>query len=147
METKKKLSEVPSALLAKLASYYLSKKRTDEKNIRIDYGIQSPAIKDFNDNPYPAVRSVLNALSERDIDYPPLFLQYARLSKEENNLNLMKRNLLTAIEKDPNYFAAHILLAEYYYSTNEPVEAYKSCKNALQAYLSPPEFTNDDFLS
>ncbi|MBN2401965.1 MAG: tetratricopeptide repeat protein [Spirochaetes bacterium] len=142
---RKKLSDVPSALLAKLASYYLSKKRTDERNIRIDYGVQSPSIKDFNDNPYPAVKNVLNALTARDIEYPPLFLQFAKLSKEENNLNLMKRNLLTALEKDPNYFAAHILLAQYYYMTNDFVEAYKSCKKAEQAYLSPPEFTNEDF--
>ena len=142
---KEKLSELPSALLAKLASYYLSKKRTDEKNIRIDYGVQSSLIKDFNDNPYPAVKNVLNALAAKDMEYPPLFLQFARLSKEENNLNLMKRNLLTALEKDSNYFAAHILLAEYYYVTNDPVEAYKSSKKALQAFLSPPEFTNDDF--
>jgi tetratricopeptide (TPR) repeat protein len=145
LENNKKLSEVPSALLGKLASYYLSKKRTDEKNIRIDYGIQSAFIKDFNDNPYPAVRNVLNALSAKDMDYPPLFVQFARLSKAEDNLNLMKRNLQTAIEKDQNYFAAHILLAEYYYITNDPVEAYKSCKKALQAYLSPPEFVNEDF--
>jgi tetratricopeptide (TPR) repeat protein len=145
LENNKKLSEVPSALLAKLASYYLSKKRTDEKNIRIDYGIQSAFIKDFNDNPYPAVRNVLNALSAKDMDYPPLFVQFAKLSKAEENLNLMKRNLQTAIEKDQNYFAAHILLAEYYYITNDPVEAYKSCKKAVQAYLSPPEFMNEDF--
>jgi tetratricopeptide (TPR) repeat protein len=145
LENNKKLSEVPSPLLAKLASYYLSKKKTDEKNIRIDYGVQSAFIKDFNDNPYPAVKNVLNALSAKDMDYPPLFLQFARLSKTEDNLNLMKRNLQTAIEKDNNYFAAHILLAQYYYITNDPVEAYKSSKNALQAYLSPPEFTNEDF--
>ncbi len=145
LQNSKRLSEVSSPLLAKLASYYLSKKKTDEKNIRIDYGIQSPLIKDFNDNPYPAVRNVLNALSARDMDYPPLFVQFARLSKAEDNLNLMKRNLQTAIEKDSSYFASHVLLAEYYYITNDPVEAYKSCKNALQAFLSPPEFTNEDF--
>ncbi|MFH0974462.1 MAG: tetratricopeptide repeat protein [Spirochaetota bacterium] len=145
LEYKKKLSQVPRALLAKLASYYLSKKRTDSKNIRIDYGIQSPDIKDFNDNPFPAVKKVLNALAEQDMDYPPLFLHFARLSKEEKNYNLVKRNLLTALEREPNYFAAHILLAEHYYQTKDPVEAYKSCKKALQSFLSPPEFTNEDF--
>jgi tetratricopeptide (TPR) repeat protein len=145
LRNKNNLSQLPSALLAKLASYYLTKKRTDDTNIRIDQAIDSPAIKDFNDNPYPAVKNVLDALAERDMDYPPLFLQTARLSKEENNLSLMKRNLQTALEKSPNYFAAHVLLADYYYQMKDPIEAYKASKKALQAYLNPPEFTKDDF--
>ncbi len=142
-----KYSQLPSALLAKLSAYFLSKKRTDENNIRIDYGIESPEIKDFNDNPFPYVKNVLDSLAKRDIDYPPLFLQSAKLAKEENNITLMKRNLLTALEKEPDYFAAHILLAEYYYQTKNPVEAYKSCKKAIQAHLSPPDFTKEDFYS
>ncbi len=141
----KSLPKVPSALLAKLASYFLDKKRTETKNVRIDYGIQSPVIKDLSDNPYPAVKSVLDALAVRDINYPPLFLLFAKLSEQEGNLNLMKRNLQTALEKEPNYFAANLMLSKYYYLTNDPVEAYKFAKKAQQAYLSPPEFTTEDF--
>ncbi|MBN2041983.1 MAG: tetratricopeptide repeat protein [Spirochaetes bacterium] len=145
LKYKKKLSELPSPLLAKLASYYLGKKKSDDRNIRIDYGIQSPVIKDINDNPYPAVKDVLNALSERDLDYPPMFVLFAKLSEQEGNYNLMKRNLLTSLEKEPNYFASNLLMGKFYYVTNEPVEAYRYCKKAIKAYLSPPEFTNEDF--
>lgn len=141
----KNMTNVPSALLAKLAAYFLSKKRTNSSNIRIDYGIQSPVIKDFSDNPHPAVKTVLDALAARDIDYPPLFLLFAKLSEQQGNLNLMKRNLQTALEKEPDYFAANLMLARYHYLANEPVEAYRFAKKAQESYLSPPEFTTEDF--
>ncbi len=139
------LPEVPSSLLAKLAAYYLGKKKTDSKNIRVDYGIQSTKIKDLSDNPYPAVRSVLNALMERDADYPPLYLHHARLARANSNLKLMEEYLKTAIKKEPNYFGALHLLGEYHYMVKEPVEAYRFFNSALIAHRSPAEFTNDDF--
>jgi pilus assembly protein FimV len=139
------LPEVPSSLLAKLAAYYLGKKKTDSRNIRVDYGVQSSKIKDLSDNPYPAVRSVLDALMERDPDYPPLYLHHARLARAEDNLKLMEEYLKTAIKKEPNYFGALHLLGEYHYMVKEPVEAYRFFNSALIAHRSPPEFTNDDF--
>jgi pilus assembly protein FimV len=139
------LPEVPSSLLAKLSAYYLGKKKTDSSNIRVDYGIQSSKIKDLSDNPYPAVRSVLDALMEKDPNYPPLYLHHARLSRANNNLKLMEEYLKTAMKKEPNYFGALHLLGEYHYMVKEPVEAYRFFKQALIAHRSPPEFTNDDF--
>lgn len=139
------LPEVPSSLLAKLSAYYLGKKKTDSTNIRVDYGIQSSKIKDLGDNPYPAVRSALDALMEKDPNYPPLYLHHARLSRAENNLKLMEEYLKTAIKKQPNYFGALHLLGEYHYMVKEPVEAYRFFKQALIAHRSPPDFTNDDF--
>lgn len=142
---KEMLSKMPSPLLGKLAEYYLSKKRTDKKNIRIDYGIQSPQIKDINDNPFPAVRNVLKALKIRDSRYPPLFLHQARLNRELKNLALMKRNLQNAIDLEPDYYEALHLLGEYHFSIKEPVKAYKYFNRALRAKLNPPDFTFDDF--
>ena len=114
------ISDVPSALLGKLASYYLSKKRTDKRNIRIDYGIESPQVKDIQDNPYPAVENILKALKRRDNRYPPLYLHLARLNRETKNLRLMERNLKNAINEEPNYFGALHLLGEFQYMTNNP---------------------------
>lgn len=142
---KELLPEMPSPLLAKLAMYYLGKRRTDNMNIRVDYGIQSPLLKDLSDNPYPAINLTLEALKERDINYPPLFLVHAKLARAQGIPNLVKRNLLLAIEKEPDYLDALQMLGEYYYQTNEPVEAYKYFKRAIKANLSPPEFTQEDF--
>ena len=137
--------EMPSALLAKLATYYLSKKRTDSNNIRIDFGIQSQLVKDFNDNPYPVVQKVLKSLHVRDSHYPPLYLCYAKLDRELKQLTLMEKNLNYALKEEPNYFGALHLYGEYHYYLKEPAEAYKYFKKAIKASLSPPEFTFDDF--
>ncbi len=142
---KELLTEVPSALLAKLASYYLSKKRTDDVNIRIDYGIQSSRFKDMADNPYPAVRAVLDALHQRDPDYPPQYLLYAKLSKDLKNLTLMESYLQKALKLEPNYFGALSMLGEYHYMVKEPVKAYEYLNKAIKASASPPDFTLDDF--
>ena len=99
---KKMMDEVPSALLAKLASYYLDKQKSATVNVRIDYGVQSPRFKDADDNIFPAVSGVLEALNKRDKDYPPLHLQYARLNKAQNNLKLMKIHLEKAIKLSEN---------------------------------------------
>jgi len=142
---KEMLPELPSSLLAKLAAYYLGKKKTETTNIRVDYGIQSTKIKDINDNPYPAVRSALDALMEKDPEYPPLYFHHARLARAMGNLKLMEEYLNTAIRKEPGYFAALQLLGEYYYLVKEPVQAYRSFKKAIAVSSSPPEFTYDDF--
>ena len=142
---KKMLEETPSALLGKLAVYYLGKKRTDSTNIRIDYGIQSSKYKDLSDNPYPVVRSVLDALHRRDPGYPPQYLLYAKLSQEQKNLALMDNYLKKALKLEPNYFAALHMLGEYHYLVKEPVKAYEYFKKAVKASLSPPEFTFEDF--
>jgi len=137
--------EAPAALLGKLAAYYLGKKRTDDINIRVDYGIQSKMIKDISDDPFPIVKSVLDSLKEKDLDYPPLYLHYARYYKATKNLGLMERSLKTALEKEPNYFGALQLLGEYYYITKEPEKAYKCFNQAISAYNSPPAFAQEDF--
>ncbi|HOD13960.1 MAG TPA: tetratricopeptide repeat protein [Spirochaetota bacterium] len=147
---KKMLDELPSALLAKLASYYLDKQATATENVRIEYGVQSPRFKDADDNLYPAVKAVLAALNKRDKDYPPLHLQLARLSKAQNNLKIMKIHLEKAIELSgknygADYFGALHLMGEYYYQTREPVEAYKMLNRAIKAADNPPEFTREDF--
>ena len=139
------MEKVDSALLAKLAWYYLSKKRTDKMNVRIDYGVQSPRLKDLEDNPYPVVRTVLGVLNQKDPDYPPLYFHFARLAREQGNLKLMREYLKTAIKKEPNYFAAHYMMGEYYYLVKEPIEAYRSFKEAMNVYNSPPGFTDNDF--
>lgn len=139
------LKDVPSALLSKLAAYYLGKKRTDTTNVRIDYSIQSVKYKDLSDNPYPAVRAVLDTLHARDPHYPPMYLQYAKLSKELKNYNLVENYLLKALKEEPNYFGALSMLGEYYYTIKEPVKAYKYLNDAIKASLSPPEFTTEDF--
>lgn len=139
------LSDLPSALLAKLAAYYMSKKRTDDTNLRIDYGIQSSRLKDLSDNPYPAVRAVLDALHRRDPNYPPQYVLYAKLSKEQKNLTLMENYLHKALKEEKNYYAALHLLGEYHYLVKEPVKAYQYLNEAVKASLSPPEFTFEDF--
>lgn len=147
---KKMLEDLPSALLAKLASYYLDKQATATDNVRIEYGVQSPRFKDADDNLFPAVQAVLKALNRRDRDYPPLHLQYARLSKAQKNLKVMKMHLEKAIELSEknygaDYFGALHLMGEYYYQTREPVEAYKFLNRAIKAANNPPEFTREDF--
>ncbi len=147
---KKMLVDLPSALLAKLASYYLDKQKTATENARIEYGVQSPRFKDADDNLFPAVQAVLAALNKRDKDYPPLHLQYARLSKVQNNLKVMKIHLEKAIELSEknfgaDYFGALHLMGEYYYQTREPVKAYNMLNRAIKAADNPPEFTREDF--
>ncbi len=142
---KKMLVKMPSSLLGKLAAYYLGKKRTDNTNIRVDYGIQSTKFKDLADNPYPAVRGVLEALHERDPRYPPLYLLYAKLSREQQNLTLMENYLKKAIAEEPNYFGALHLLGEYHYEVKEPAKALGYLKKAEKSVNSPPEFTREDF--
>jgi len=150
LANKNMLDQLPSALLAKLASYYLGKKRTETGNVRIDYGVQSPSFKDADDNIYPAVYTVLDALNKRDKDYPPLHYQYARLSEARNNLKLMKIHLEKAIDlslKDykTDYFSALSLMGEYYYQIKEPVKAYEYLNRAIKAAANPPEFTREEF--
>ncbi|HOO70814.1 MAG TPA: tetratricopeptide repeat protein [Spirochaetota bacterium] len=145
IKDKDMMPELPSALLGKLAEYYLSKKRTDDSSIRIDYGVQSPRIKDEDDNPYPAVISVLNDLVRRDPDYPPLQVHWARLNRAQKNYTVMEKYLDRALDLSPNYFGALHLLGEYYYFTNEPVKAYEYLNRAVNSYKNQPEFTLDDF--
>ncbi len=152
LSEKNMLPEVPSPLLAKLASYYLDKQKTASSNVRIDYGVQSPRFKDIDDNIYPAVYAVLQALNKRDSEYPPLHLQYARLNKSQNNLKVMKIHLEKAISLSrknygEDYFGALHLLGEYYYSTKEPVKAYETLNRAIKAAQNPPEFMREDFYS
>jgi tetratricopeptide (TPR) repeat protein len=147
---KKMLDNVPSALLAKLASYYLDKQKSATTNVRIEYGVQSPRFKDADDNIFPAVYGVLEALNKRDKDYPPLHLQYARLNRAQNNFKLMKIHLEKAIKlsKDiynADYFGALFLMGDYYYQTKEPVKAYEVLNRAIKAAGNPPEFTREDF--
>ena len=139
------LPELPSALLAKLAGYYLDKRRSDKTNVRIDYGVQSPRLVDDEDNTDPAVESVLKALNQKDPEYPPLQYQYARFARVNNNLKVMERHLEKAIKLEPNYFAALHLLGEYYYDTRDPVKAYQNLDKATKAWNNPPEFTQDPF--
>ncbi|MBN2159826.1 MAG: tetratricopeptide repeat protein [Spirochaetes bacterium] len=147
---KKMLPELPSALLAKLAGYYLDKQKSATANVRVDYGVQSPGFKDIDDNIYPAVYAVLNALNKRDKEYPPLHLQYARLNKMQNNLKVMRIHLDKAIELsrknyNADYFGALHLMGDYYYSVKEPVKAYETLNRAIRAAGNPPDFTRDDF--
>ena len=144
------LDNVPSALLAKLASYYLDKQKSAASNVRIDYGVQSTRFKDADDNIFPAVYGVLEALNKRDKDYPPLHLQYARLNRAQNNFKLMKIHLEKAIKlsKDnynADYFGALYLMGDYYYQSREPVKAYEVLNRAIKAAGNPPEFTREDF--
>ncbi len=147
---KKLMQDVPSSLLAKLASYYLDKQKSKESNVRIDYGVQSPRFKDVDDNIFPAVYGVLEALNKRDKDYPPLHLQYARLNRAQNNLKLMKIHLEKAIDLsrsnyNADYFGALHLMGEYYYLSREPVKAYETLNRAIKAAENPPDFTREDF--
>ncbi|MGV7930552.1 MAG: tetratricopeptide repeat protein [Spirochaetota bacterium] len=139
------LTDIPSPLLGKLAAYYLDKKRSDSTNVRVDYGVQSSRFKDAADNPFPAVRAVLDALHRRDPHYAQQYVLYAKLSREQKNLTLMENYLAKALKEEPNYFAALHLLGEYHYAVKEPVKAYAAFNRAIKASLSPPEFTFEDF--
>jgi tetratricopeptide (TPR) repeat protein len=149
---KNMLDKLPPALLANLASYYLGKKKTATDNVRIDYGVQSSRFKDRDDNIYPAVYTVLEALNKRDEDYPPLHYQFARLSEEQGNLKLMKIHLDKAIDLSlknyhADYFSALNLMGEYYYRIKEPAKAYEYLNRAIKSSTNPPEFTRDEFYS
>ncbi|MCX8123659.1 MAG: tetratricopeptide repeat protein [Spirochaetes bacterium] len=143
------LTDIPSPLLAKLAHYYLGKNRSDTFNVRVDLGIQSPRLKDEEDNLIPACRGVLDALKEKDPDYPPLYVASAKLAAAQKNLKLVEMLLKEAEqkaeEKGERYFAALHLLGEYNYTIKQPVEAYKYLNAAITAYQYPPEFTYEDF--
>lgn len=143
------LTDIPSPLLAKLAHYYIGKNRSDTFNVRVDLGIQSPRLKDEGDNLIPACRGVLDALKEKDPDYPPLYVASAKLAAAQKNLKLVEMLLKEAEEKaeekGERYFAALHLLGEYNYTIKQPVEAYKYLNAAITAYQYPPEFTYEDF--
>ncbi|GAB4221058.1 MAG: hypothetical protein Kow00102_13320 [Spirochaetota bacterium] len=143
------LTDIPSPLLAKLAHYYLGKNRSDTFNVRVDLGIQSPRLKDEEDNLVPACRGVLDALKEKDPDYPPLYVASAKLAAAQKNLKLVEMLLKEAEqkaeEKGERYAAALQLLGEYNYTIKQPVEAYKYLNAAITAYQYPPEFTYEDF--
>lgn len=143
------LTDIPSPLLAKLAHYYLGKNRTDTFNVRVDLGIQSPRLKDEEDNLIPACRGVLDALKEKDPDYPPLYIASAKLAAAQKNLKLVEMLLKEAEhkaeEKGERYSAALQLLGEYNYTIKQPVEAYRYLNAAITAYQYPPEFTYEDF--
>lgn len=143
------MPEFPSALLAKFAGYVLSKKADEDSNIRIDYGIQSPRLKDQEDNPYPVVMGILKALKERDPEYPPLYLMYAKMAMQQKNHRLAEDYLFKAIDaadaNNEEYFGALHLLGEYYYLTKDPVKSYKYLRAAERAYLLPAEFAYEEF--
>ena len=145
LRSREMMHEMPSALLAKLASYYMDKAGTGEENIRIRYGVQSPRFMDIDDNIYPAVSTVLKSLNMRDPDYPPLQYQFARFSRIRKNYPVMKRYLEKALKLSPNYYSALHLMGEYYYETREPVKAYEYLNRAVRAYGNQPEFTRDEF--
>ncbi len=149
LRAKKMMDEIPLPLLGKLASFYMSKQRTEDTNVRIDYGIQSKRLKDRDDNLYPAVRNVLDVMREQDPDYPPLYLHSAKLARARKNLKMMERLLKEAVsqaeDRGDEYFGALHMLGEYYYSINEPVESYRYLNRALAAHLSPASFTEEDF--
>jgi Tfp pilus assembly protein PilF len=150
LKDKKLLVKMPSPLLGKLADYYLQKNRTDDLNVRVDYGLQSPRLKDRDDNTYPAVRQVLRTLSERDKEYPPLYFHLARINRQQKKYKIMKIQLQRALTFSKNnygkdYFSARHLLGEYYYIMNQPVEAVDNLKKALDAVDNKPSFMNDDY--
>jgi len=144
------LDNVPSALLAKLASYYLDKQKSATSNVRIKYGVRSPRFKDTDDNIFPAVYGVLESLNKRDKDYPPLHLQYARLNRAQNNLKLMKyilkrrssfqRTIIMLIISAPS--SSWVITT---IKSKEPVKAYEVLNRAIKAAGNPPEFTREDF--
>ena len=149
LRDKEMLSEVPSALLAKTSWYMMSKKADEDSNVRIDFGIQSPRLKDSDDNPFPVVADVLKALKKRDPEYPPLYLHYAKLALLQRNPALAEKYLQTALDKaddrNDKYFGALTLLGEFYYMTKDPVKSYKYLRLAESAYQTPAEFTYDEF--
>ena len=139
------LENLDSALLAKLAWYYMGKKRTDDQNVRVDYGLQSRKYVDIRDNPYPVAQSVLNVLTKKDPDYPPLYVHKARFARDQGNYKLMHEYLKMGLNREPNYYAAQHLMGVYHYLVKEPVDAYSSFKAAIKAYQSPPDFVFNDF--
>jgi len=142
----RKLSaKLESPLLAKLANYYLTHRKSDRFNVRVDHGVMSPRLADMDDNTYPAVRSVLRALNERDPEYPPLFLMSAKLARTQNNYKVMKRHLDRALKAEPDYFGALHMMGAYYYDISQPSKAYGYLTKAVQAFGHPPEFTKSDF--
>jgi hypothetical protein len=149
MREKDLFEKTPSPLLAKGAWYFLTKTAHGDKNIRIEYGIESERIKDSGDNPYPAVRTMLNALHQKDPEYPPLYLMYAKLSLAQKNLKMAKGYLEQAVDhasaKDQRYFGALSMLGEYYYRMKDPVKSYKYLKDAVAAYATPADFTTEDY--
>ncbi|MFW6365524.1 MAG: tetratricopeptide repeat protein, partial [Spirochaetota bacterium] len=149
LRNRKNLKELPSALLAKLANYLLSKTKTESTNIRIEYGIQSPRLKDSNDQPFPAVVEVLKALREKDPDYPPLYTAYARLSLKQKNIKLAKEYLENGLKRSAKqgypFFAGHHMMGEYYFYTKQPDAAYDHFRKALKDQKSPPEYTYDRY--
>lgn len=145
LREKEMLTELPSPLLAKLAGYYLDKRSKGDSNIRIDYGVTTPNLKDSDDNTYPAVLEVLKALNEKDPDYPPLHVQFAKFNQAHQNLEAMKRYLEKALELDDTYFGALHLMGVYHYMINDPVGAYEYLSKAEENFNRQPEFTQDDF--
>lgn len=145
LRDKEMLSELPSPLLSKLAGYYLDRRKKEDSSVRIDYGVRTSKLIDKDDNTYPAVIEVLKALNDRDENYPQLHIQFARLNMAQDNLIAAKRYLDKALDLAPGYYSALHLLGEYYYSTKEPVKAYKSLKSAVDNYGNQPRFTRDDF--
>ncbi len=145
INAKEILEDMPSPLLAKLANYYLTKRRTDSFNARVDHGVVSPRIINENDNTYPAVENVLAALRKRDSGYPPLNLVSARLAGLRNNRKAMERFLEKAIDASPNYFDALHLMGKHYFRANQPVKSYDYLNRAIQSLSNPPEFTYEDF--
>ncbi|HPB80760.1 MAG TPA: tetratricopeptide repeat protein [Spirochaetota bacterium] len=139
------LEDLDSALLAKLAWYYMGKKRTDNENVRVDYSLQSRKYVDISDNPYPVAQSVLNVLTRKDPDYPPLYVHKARFARDQGNYKLMHEYIKMGLDKEPNYYAAQHLMGVYHYLVKEPVDAYSSFRTALKAYQSPPDFVFNDF--
>jgi tetratricopeptide (TPR) repeat protein len=149
LREKELFEKLPSPLLGNFAEYLLSKKATEDSNIRIDYGIISDRIKDKADNPFPAVRTVLSALHARDPEYPPLYLHYAKFAYAQKNPALAKGYLDQAIQRadarGEKYYGALSLMGEYYYRMKDPVRSYRYLKEALASLASPPEFTQEDF--
>jgi|GEM_PF-227154 len=150
LKEKKILVKMPSPLLAKLADYYLQKNRTEKLNVRIDYGLQSPRLKDVDDNTYPAARQVLRTLTERDKEYPPLHFHLARISRQQKKYKIMRIQLDRALifskkKYGKDYFSARHLLGEYYYLMNQPVQAVDNLKMALDASDNKPSFMTDDY--
>ena len=145
LRQKKMLSDLPSALIAKLAGYFIDKRGKGDSNIRIDYGVTSNRLIDANDNTDPAIMEVLHALNDRDPDYPQLHIQFARFHKSKGNMFEMERYLDKALSLSPKYFSALNLKGEFYYFTKDPVRAYRYLKDALNNYGNQPEFTRDEF--
>jgi tetratricopeptide (TPR) repeat protein len=149
LREKSMFSDLPSPLLGKFAEYLIGKAATEKNNIRVDFGIQSERIKDSGDNPFPAVRVILEALHKRDPEYPPLYLHYAKLSMAQKNLNLVKGYLEKAIghaeDRGQKYFGALSLLGEYYYRVKDPVKSYKYLQEAMIAASFPADFSEEEF--